>query len=122
MDMTEEQRYMMEGVDAFMLRLEYSFEKDKKTLEKLRQICEQTYYDIAFYEVDDYDENLFNVFNIRTTEDEKQELSDKLFQFHDDYENNFSDYFDLEDDEALDDFLYWYKGFYELIVELLKRW
>lgn len=120
--MTEEQRYMMEGVDAFMLRLEYSFEKDKKTLEKLRQICEQTYYDIAFYEVDDYDENLFNVFNIRTTEDEKQELSDKLFQFHDDYENNFSDYFDLEDDEALDDFLYWYKGFYELIGELLKRW
>lgn len=89
MDMTEEQRYMMEGVDAFMQRLEYSFEKDKKTLEKLRQICEQTYYDIAFYEVDDYDENLFNVFNIRTTEDEKQELSDKLFQFHDDYENNF---------------------------------
>lgn len=122
MDMTEEQRYMMEGVDAFMQRLEYSFEKDKKTLEKLRQICEQTYYDIAFYEVDDYDENLFNVFNIRTTEDEKQELSDKLFQFHDDYENNFSDYFDLEDDEALDDFLYWYKGFYELIGELLKRW
>ena len=55
MDMTEEQRYMMEGVDAFMQRLEYSFEKDKKTLEKLRQICEQTYYDIAFYEVDDYD-------------------------------------------------------------------
>lgn len=122
MDMTEEQRYMMEGVDAFMQRLEYSFEKDKKTLERLRQICEQTYYDIAFFEVDNYDENLFNVFNIRTTEDEKQELSDKLFQFHDDYENNFSDYFDLEDDEALDDFLYWYKGLYELIGELLKRW
>lgn len=120
--MTEEQRSMIYGMDAFMKRLEFSFRNDKEILKKLRAICEQAYYDIAFDESSSPEDKQFNIFNIRTTEEEKQELSEKLFQFHDDYENNFSDYFDLEDDEALDDFLYWYKGFYELIAELLKRW
>lgn len=122
MDMTEQQRIMIQGMDVFMKRLEFSFRNDKDTLKILKDIYDQAYYDIAFDESRPPEEKQFNIFNIRTTEEEKQELSDKLFQFHDDYENNFSDYFDLEDDEALDDFLYWYKGFYELIGELLKRW
>ena len=102
--MTEKQRIMIQGMDVFMKRLEFSFRNDKDTLKILKDIYDQAYYDIAFDESRPPEEKQFNIFNIRTTEEEKQELSDKLFQFHDDYENNFSDYFDLEDDEALDDF------------------
>lgn len=119
--MTEEQRSMIYGMDAFMKRLEFSFRNDKETLKKLRAICEQAYYDIVFNESSSPEDKQFNIFNIRTTEEEKQELSEKLFQFHDDYENNFSNYFNLEDDEALDEFLYCYRSFYELIDDLMDR-
>lgn len=118
--MTEEQRAMFKGLNTFMNRIEYSFRKEKETLKKLRSICDQAYYDIVFDEIHNYDESNFNVFNIRSTEQEKQELSHELFKFHDEYQNNFADYFDESDD--LENFMYWYNGLYKLIDEFIDRW
>ena len=118
--MTEEQRSMIYGIDTFMKRLEFSFRNEKDILKRLKGICDQTYYDIAFDEFHPQDNNHFNIFNIRTTEDEKQELSDKLYEFHDAYENSFADYFD--ESEELEDFMSCYKGLYDLIDTLMDRW
>ena len=118
--MTEEQRSMVYGIDTFMKRLEFSFRNEKDILKRLKDICDQAYYDIAFDEFHPQDNNHFNIFNIRTTEDEKQELSDKLYEFHDAYENSFADYFD--ESEELEDFMSCYKGLYDLIDTLMDRW
>lgn len=118
--MTEEQRFMIQGLEAFIKHIEYSFRNDKETLKKLRSIYDQAYYDIAFDEFHPQDNNHFNIFNIRTTEDEKQELSDKLYEFHDAYENSFADYFD--ESGELEDFMSCYKGLYNLIDTLMNRW
>lgn len=50
MDMTEKQRIMIQGMDVFMKRLEFSFRNDKDTLKRLKDIYDQAYYDIAFDE------------------------------------------------------------------------
>jgi hypothetical protein len=58
----------------------------------------------------------------KITDAEKEELSDHLYHFHDEYENNFCDYFDYtKENEELEDFMFFYKGLYELIDKLLER-
>lgn len=59
--MTEEQRSMIYGIDTFMKRLESSFRNEKDILKRLKGICDQAYYDIAFNEYN----NHFNIFNIQ---------------------------------------------------------
>lgn len=48
--MTEEPRSMIYGIDTFMKRLESSFRNEKDILKRLKGICDQAYYDIAFNE------------------------------------------------------------------------
>lgn len=48
--MTEKQRIMIQGMNVFMKRLEFSFRNDKDTLKRLKDIYDQAYYDIAFDE------------------------------------------------------------------------
>lgn len=90
----------------------------KKTGHSLRSVS--TYGRKSGHWVSPYANNHFNIFNIRTTEDEKQELSDKPYEFHDAYENSFADYFD--ESEELEDFMSCYKGLYDLIDTLMDRW
>ena len=59
--MTEEQRSMVYGIDTFMKRLEFSFRNEKDILKRLKGICDQACYDIAFNEYN----NHFNIFNIQ---------------------------------------------------------
>lgn len=62
--MTEEQRFMIQGLEAFFKHIEYSFRNDKETLKKLLSIYDQTYYDITFNEFQLQNNNHFNIFNI----------------------------------------------------------
>lgn len=48
-------------VDTFIKRLESSFRNEKDILKRLKGICDQAYYDIAFNEYN----NHFNIFNIQ---------------------------------------------------------
>ena len=64
----------------------------------------------------------WNLFNVQITEIEKEELSNRLFTFHDEYEDRFCMYFDhTKANEELDEFLYWYKGLHDLRDELIYR-
>lgn len=64
----------------------------------------------------------WNVFDVIITEKEKEELSQLLFHFHDDYENEFYDYFsEGKENEEVEDFMYWYRRLYDLIDDLMYR-
>lgn len=64
----------------------------------------------------------WNVFDVIITEKEKEELSQLLFRFHDDYENEFYDYFsEGKENEEVEDFMYWYRRLYDLIDDLMYR-
>ena len=48
-------------VDTFIKRLEFSFRNEKDILKRLKGICDQAYYDIAFNEYN----NHFNIFKLQ---------------------------------------------------------
>lgn len=63
----------------------------------------------------------FNVFKVPMTEVEQEELSKFLDNFFVDYENEFHDYFGGEKNEEVADFMYFYKGLYDLVSDLIYR-